>query len=166
MKNLKDIILEKFKIDKNTNVKDRRNILDVEINSLEELRDIMKEYFESKYIITVTSINSEPTKWKTQYGNDKIKVNSHFSISFFKNTKVQDKLQFAEHTDGYLLMQMIVKDYTGKMRPCRIHGGSTYNTFKPGDNLYDFIKTIVNHTNQNHPIDKDPNIIKLFKDIK
>lgn len=167
MKDLKDIIYEGLKVTSKSkvNVNNSKSPLNVNINSLEELRDVMIEYFKPKYLIQVTKIDESPVKWSTQYGNDKITVGSHFTINFLKNGRLSDKLQFAEHKDGYLLMQMVVKDYSGKLRPCRIHGGSTYNTFKPGDNLFEFIQTIVKHTNENHSVDKDPNIIRLFKDI-
>ena len=62
-------------------------------------------------------------------------------------------------------MQMVYKDENNKWKYGRIHGGSTYNTFKPGDNLLEFIQTIVKHTNDKHPVDKDEKITKLFTDI-
>ena len=169
MKQLKEIIEglkvnSKSKVHQNALIMDD-DILNVNIESLDELRDVMEKYFEKKYVIAVTKIDQANTKWKTQHGGDYIVVDAHFSIRFFKNSIIVYNLQFAEHKDGYLLMQIIIKDYTGKMRPCRIHGGSTYNEFRPGDNLLEFIQTIVKHTKDNHPIDKDENITKLFTEI-
>lgn len=178
MKKLTDIIeelkigktsfmLEKLKINSKTKLHKSNNILDKDIKDIYELHDVLEEYFnKSPFDSTCSKISELTRKWKTQFGNDTITVGTNFNISFFKDGKLFDKLQVAEFNSGeYLLMQLLVKDYKGRMQPCRIHGCSTYNRFKPGDNLLDFIKTIIKHTEENHPVDRDPNIIKLFKDI-
>ena len=178
MKKLKDIIeglkigktsfmLEKLKINSKTKVHKSDNILDKDIKDIYELHDVLEEYFDkSSFNATCSKISELTRKWKTQFGNDTITVDTNFSINFFEDGKLSNKLQVAEFKGGeYLLMQLLVKDYKGRMQPCRIHGGSTYNQFKPGDNLLNFIQTIIKHTEENHPVDRDPNIIKLFKEL-
>ncbi len=168
MKKLLNII-EKLKVNSKTKIYKSNNILilDRDIKDIYELHDVLEEYFnKSSFNVTCSKVSELTRKWKTQFGHDTIIVDTNFSISFFEGGKLSNKLQVAEFNGGeYFLMQLLVKDYKGRMQPCRIHDRSTFNQFKPGDNLLDFIKTIIKHTEENHPVDRDPNIIKLFKDI-
>lgn len=160
MKQLSEHITEALKI--NSKSKVNNNILDSNINSIEELRDVIEEYFKRKWNVTVTDIKQNEVKWRMTNAM-RITVNNHFSVSFFKNNKLSKKLQFAEN-NNHFLMQVIVKDYKNKWQHCRIHGKSFYAEFKVGDNLLEFIKVILKHAKDNRSFG-DPNIVDLFKEI-
>ena len=163
MKDIIKHITEALKINSKSKVHYKENILDENINSIEELHDVIEEYFKRKWDVTVTDVEKNETKWKMLYKSNILIIN-HFTVSFFKNNKLSKKLRFAEK-DNHFLMQVIVKDYKNKWQHCRIHGNSIYGEFKVGDNLLEFIKKTLKNTKDNHPVDKDPNIIDLFKEI-
>jgi len=160
MKQLSEHITEALKI--NSKSKVNNNILDNNINSIEDLHDVIEEYFNSKWNVTVTDIEQNEVKWRMTNAM-RITINNHFSVSFFKNNKLSKKLQFAEK-DNHFLMQVIIKDYKNKWQHCRIHGKSFYAEFKVGDNLLEFIKVILKHAKDNRSFG-DPNIVDLFKEI-
>ena len=162
MKQLSEHITEALKINSKSKVNNKENILDVNINSIEELHDIIEEYFKKKWNVTVTDVKQNEVKWRMAH-EMRITVNNHFTVSFFKNNKLSKKLQFCEY-DNHFLMQVIMKDYRNKWQHCRIHGKSFYAEFKIGDNLLEFIKVILKHAKDNRSFG-DPNIIDLFKEI-
>lgn len=162
MKQLSEHITEALKINSKSKVNNQENILNNNINSIEDLHDVIEKYFNSKWHVTVTDIKQNEVKWRMTNAM-RITVNNHFSVSFFKNNKLSKKLQFAER-DNHFLMQVIVKDYKNKWQHCRIHGKSFYAEFKVGDNLLEFIKVILKHAKDNRSFG-DPNIVDLFKEI-
>lgn len=165
MKNLKDIILEKFKINSTTKIP--RNILDQNINQLQDLIPICQEYFENFYKIEISKISSSEQRWKFQKSPDGIIVKDHFEIKFLNITnRCIQKLRFGNYGNN-ILMQTLVLNYKGKsFEPCRIHGMSKINEFKRGDNFLDFILRIKKHTDENNIIGRDNNLMSLFKDLE
>ena len=166
MKKLKDII-EGLKISSKSKVSDDKNILDKDINSIDELHDVIEQYFKmSNFNTTISKVDEVNQKWKYKIDHGII-VGAHFFVTFFNNSKNpifrSHKLQFAEYKNNFV-MQLLVYN-KGKAQYCRIHGGSVYNEFHKGDNLLNFIETAIQHTKENHPIDKDPNLLEIFKEL-
>lgn len=166
MKKLKDII-EGLKISSKSKVFDEKSILDKDINSIYELHDVIEQYFKmSNFNTTISKVDEGKQRWKYKI-NGGIMVGAHFFVTFFKNSKNpifrSHKLQFAEYKNNFV-MQLLVYN-KGKAQHCRIHGGSVYNEFHKGDNLLNFIETAIQHTKENHPIDKDPNLLEIFKEL-
>ena len=167
MKSLLNII-EGLKISSKSKVSDEKSILDKNINSIDELHDVIKQYFEvSNFNVAVNDIDQSEQYW--QYTpTAKIKVGANFDVIFFKNQKKSHILQFAEYEyQGYkkhFLMQLIVFNRV-KTKKCNVHGVSQDNEFIEGTNLLNFIETIIQHTQENNKEDKDPDLVKLFKDL-
>lgn len=160
-------IIEKLKIDSKSKISDDKSILDQNINSIDELHDVIEQYFKvSDPNTTISKVDEGNQKWKYKI-NSGIIVGAHFYVTFFKNSKNSilrsHKLQFAEYKNNFV-MQLLVYN-KGKAQYCRIHGGSVYNEFHKGDNLLNFIETAIQHTKENHPIDKDPNLLEIFKEL-
>lgn len=169
MKSLFYIIQEKLKIGSKSKVSDEKSILDKNINSIDELHDIIESYFKlTNFNTTISKVNFITQKWQTQYRTEKFTVDAHFDVNIFRdihgNTIHTEKLRFAEYKKKYFVMQLLVYK-KGKAQYCRIHGGSRYNEFKVGGNLLIFLETLIQHTKENHPVDKDPNIIEIFKKL-
>ena len=167
MKSLFNIIQEKLKIGSKSKVSDEKSILDKDINSIDELHDVIEQYFKiSNFNTTISKVDEGNQRWKYKI-NGGIMVGAHFFVTFFKNSKNpiirSHKLQFAEYKNNFV-MQLLVYN-KGKAQYCRIHGGSVYNEFHKGDNLLNFIETAIQHTKENHPIDKDPNLLEIFKEL-
>jgi len=160
-------IIEKLKIGSKSKVSDEKSILDKDINSINELHDVIEQYFKmSNFNTTISKVDEVNQRWKYKI-NGGIMVGAHFFVTFFKNSKNpifrSHKLQFAEYKNNFV-MQLIVYN-KGKAQCGRIHGGSVYNEFHKGDNLLNFIETAIQHTKENHPIDKDPNLLEIFKEL-
>ena len=167
MKTLFNIIQEKLKIGSKSKVSDEKSILDKDINSIDELHDVIEQYFKmSNFNTTISKVDEGNQKWKYKIDRGII-VGAHFFVTFFNNSKNpifrSHKLQFAEYKNNFV-MQLLVYN-KGNAQYCRIHGGSVYNEFHKGDNLLNFIKTAIQHTKENHPIDKDPNLLEIFKEL-
>ena len=167
MKTLFNIIQEKLKIGSKSKVSDEKSILDKDINSIDELHDVIEQYFKiSNSNTTISKVYEVTQRWKYKI-NHGILVGAHFFVTFFKNSKNptfrSHKLKFAEYKNNFV-MQLLVYN-KGNAQYGRIHGGSVYNEFHKGDNLLNFIETAIQHTKENHPIDKDPNLLEIFKEL-
>ena len=170
MKSLFNIIQEKLKIGSTSKISDDKEILNKNINNIDELHDVIEQYFKSiNFDFIITKVNPITTKWQSQYKANKFTVDAHFDVNIFKDIRGQSirttKLRFAEYQKTYFVMQVLIYN-KDKTQYGRIHGASTYNEFKIGENLLDFLETIIQHTKENHPVDKDPNLVEIFKDIK
>ena len=124
MKSLFNIIQEKLKIGSKSKVSDEKSILDKDINSIDELHDVIEQYFKiSNFNTTISKINEGTQKWKYKIDRG-ILVGAHFFVTFFKNSKNpiirSHKLQFAEYKNNFV-MQLLVYN-KGNAQYCRIHG--------------------------------------------
>lgn len=160
-------IIEKLKIGSKSKISDDKSILDQNINSIDELHDVIEQYFKmSNFNTTISKVDGGNERWKYKIDRGII-VGAHFYVTFFKKSKNSisrfHKLQFAEYKNNFV-MQLLVYN-KGKAEHCRIHGGSVYNEFHKGDNLLNFIETAIQHTKENHPIDKDPNLLEIFEEL-
>lgn len=164
MKSLLNIIQEKLKIGSKTKISKEKNILDKDINSIDELHDVIKQYFENSNINTsISDVTQQNAKWKTPYAKIDITTGAHFEVNIYNNKKRTNQLRFAEWRDGFL-MQLLVYNQ-GRAKYGRVHGYSPYNEFRVGNNLLKFIETIIKQTKENHPICKDPNLLEIFKEL-
>lgn len=164
MDNISNYLIEKLTITPKSVIRKTRGILDQKIEKLEDLIPLCQAYFEQFYKIKISNISTLEQKWrfyKTKFG---LTIKKHFEIKFYNNLKCNQKLRFGNFGDN-ILMQTIVLNNKGRWENCRIHGGSPINEFKIGDNFLDFILRIKKHTDENHMIGKDNNLMKLFKDL-
>lgn len=163
VKNINTYISEKLQISSKGNSNDPTEILNKNINSLESLKDILFEYFTKlQYDFKVTDISNLSTRWKFQDSKNGIIVDDHFTLKFYKNSKCLTKLQLSIFHNN-ILMQIKKLDYKGVWENYKIHGMSRVNTFKIGDNLYDFLYQIKKHTDEYDIFDRDEHIVDLFK---
>ena len=158
MKSIKLYIQEGLKITSKTKVNE--NILNQKVNNLEELRNIIIDYFPNA---KVGEIQNEEYKFKFQKSNDGIIVKEYFVTKFYNSkNKIDKKLQFAKYK-GAFLMQLIIKDYKNKWQQLRIHGLlGAKDEFKIGGNFFDFLIYIKKATDKNNIFAKSKEIVKLF----
>ncbi len=75
MKTLFNIIQEKLKIGSKSKVSDEKSILDKDINSIDELHDIIKQYFEISYINTfISDVTVDANSLSYYYDDDIDKI--------------------------------------------------------------------------------------------
>ena len=157
MNNLKQYLYEALKINSKSKIKE--NILDQDVNTLEELRNIIIDYFPNA---KVGEIKNEDNKWYFRKSKEGIIVKEYFVTKFynFKN-KINKKLQFAKNDDVYV-MHLIIKDQ-GKWEQFRIYGlyGSK-DEFKIGKNFFDFLMYIKEATDKNDTLARSKEIVELF----
>lgn len=158
MKSIKLYIQEGLKITSKTKVNE--NVLDQNVNNLEELRNIIIDYFPNA---KVGEINNEEYKFKFQKSNDGVKVKEYFVTKFYNSkNKIDKKLQFAKYK-GAFIMQLIIKDYKDKWQQLRIHGFlSAKDEFKIGENFFDFLMKIKEATDKNKIWVRSKEIVELF----
>lgn len=159
MKSIKLYIQEGLKITSKTKVNE--NVLDQNVNNLEELRNIIIDYFPNA---KVGEINYDEYKFKFQKSNDGVKVKEYFVTKFYNSkNKIDKKLQFAKYK-GAFIMQLIIKDYKDKWQQLRIHGFlSAKDEFKIGENFFDFLMYIKEATDKNDILARSKDIVELFR---
>ena len=160
MKSLFNIIQEKLKIGSKSKISNDKGILDKDINSLDELHDVINQYFKLTDFNTVTSpIERTNQKWKPEWQGN-IVVGPHFYVTFYKDPKNpifrKYKLRFAEYRDYFLFYMLEYKK--GQIYYSKVFGISDYHEFRVGYNLLKFIENVVKHT-------KNPNILEIFKEL-
>ena len=158
MKTLKSKILEGLKITSKTKVNE--NILNQNINDLEELRNIIIDYFPNA---KVRKIKNEDNQWYFRKDMKGIIVKKYFVTKFYNSkNKIDKKLQFAKY-DNCFVMQLIIKD-RGEWQRLRIHGLYTSNDeFKIGENFFDFLMKIKEATDKNDILIRSKEIVELFR---
>ena len=157
MKSIKLYIQEGLKITSKTKVNE--NVLNQNVNNLEELRNIIIDYFPNA---KVGEIKNEDNKWYFRKSKEGIIVKKYFVTKFYNSkNKINKKLQFAKY-DNVFIMQLIIKD-KGKWDQLRIYGlyGSK-DEFKIGKNFFDFLMYIKEATDKNDIFAKSKEIVELF----
>ena len=157
MNNLKQYLYEALKINSKSKIKE--NILDQDVNTLEELRNIIIDYFPNA---KVGEIKNEDNKWYFRKSKEGIIVKKYFVTKFYNSkNKINKKLQFAKY-DNVFIMQLIIKD-KGKWDQLRIYGlyGSK-DEFKIGKNFFDFLMYIKEATDKNDTLARSKEIVELF----
>ena len=167
MKQIISFINEKLKISSKSKIltdKSLIEILNVNINNLEKLKDILYDYFNKlNYDFDISKISNTRLRWKKPNSKDGIIVSDHFVMSFKnKYGDVTKKLQFGIFHEN-ILMQLKICDAYKKWNECKIHGNLNINTFKIGDNFSKFILKIKELTDNKSIIGADLNVMDLFK---
>ena len=159
MKTLKNKILEGLKITSKTKVNE--NVLNQNVNDLEELRNIIIDYFPNA---KVGEIKNEDNQWYFKKEMKGIIVKEYFVTKFYNSkNKIDKKLQFAKYK-GAFIMQLIIKDYKDKWQLLRIHGFlSAKDEFKIGENFFDFLMKIKEATDKNDILIRSKEIVELFR---
>ena len=159
MKPIQLYIQEGLKITSKTKVNE--NILNQNVNNLEELRNIIVDYFPNA---KVEEIKNEEKKWCFRKSTQGIIVREYFVTKFYDSkNKIDKKLQFAKY-DNVFVMQLIIKEQ-GKWEQQRIYGlyGSK-DEFKIGKNFFDFLMYIKEVTDKNDIsyLARSQEIVELF----
>ena len=168
MKQIIKFIQEKLKINSNSKIITTLKgieLLNVNINDLETLKDILSNYFKDlNYDFDISKTSNIRLKWKKPNSQDGVIVGDHFVINFKnKYGDVTKKLQFGIFHHENILMQLKICDAYKKWHECKIHGNLNINTFKIGDNFSKFILKIKELTDNKSVIGADLNVMDLFK---
>ena len=136
------------------------NVLNQNVNDLEELRNIIIDYFPNG---KVGEIKNEDNQWYFRKDMKGIIVKEYFVTKFYNSkNKIDKKLQFAKY-DNCFVMQLIIKDH-GEWQRLRIHGLYTSNDeFKIGENFFDFLMKIKEATDKNDILIRSKEIVELFR---
>lgn len=170
MKNLINII-EKLKVNSKTNINNSKilDILDVNINSIEQLNDVITKYVEeSKCNAFVDGIvKGSINNWQTLDGF-RLDVKEEFLVYIYDNNKDAEvsKFRFGIIKAGephFVIKLQSKRDNDNKWKQYEIQGAYSKNTLNEGDNLLDFlIKTIQSMKTDSIEYKEYTN---LFKDI-
>lgn len=160
MKSIIDIINEKLKINSSSKISEQYNInvLNKNIDTLEELKNVLETYFGIK----ATPIKNKEISWKFELSTSGILVNNYFEFKFKDETKnkVTKRLRCGIFHNCFVIQELHLYK---KWEQHRIHGMSPYEKFEIGNNLKDFIMHIKKLTDENHGIVKDQNLMDLFQ---
>ena len=165
MKTITEYIVEKLKVSSDsTSLEDNfkgydNKILDVEINSIEELSEVLGKFFDIK----PTNIIKSESRWKLDSSSrDGLIVKDKFYIDFMaKDGKTYySRLRTAKYGDKFI-MQLLSRNYKGKMEECALAGYSKSTEFKIGDNLYQWLLKIKSLT-ENKSVGRNINLMVRF----
>lgn len=144
------------------------DILKVNINSLEELRNVLCEYFGKDP--KQSPIGKTETTWPLyddHFGRckDGIYAYNKFYIRWYgqDGTTLVKDLRVATHGEHFI-MQFRVKDYKGRMKCATVLGYYVYKFLK-GNNLYDWLMKVKEATENKKP-GKEINTMILFGFLK
>ena len=141
MKNLKETILEKLVINKNSKVKDPLSVLDVPIKDISHLKDILTKFFGDK-VIKSGPVSKRVILFKGNYGAGQY-VGDHFKIDLgngFDNSKVMKHIYaglFGVNNDQIAILQKY-KSYKG-LSAGIILGMYEKDRLKIGDNFKEWL---------------------------
>lgn len=158
-----EFINEKLKIRKSNFYKTNSD-LDVEINSIEELANVIESFFQkqNKYIIRV--LKSKKSRWKTgENSTSGIIIDNGYYIYFISkkdNQTVLKNLRIGDY-NGKIVIQLLVKNYKGKLIECPLLGLYKSSIFNYGDNFNAWLLDIKEKTEDNK-LGKEINLMTLF----
>ena len=158
MKSITQYIVEKIKIDKNST--GGIDILDVEIKSLEHLKDVLYEYVkdveDKDRPIKVSRVLNKPIKWlKDRLSSNKemIEVGDHFKIDFCHPTRklVIWQINCAEYQGRYIFSVKMCRPHSTHLMDMGLIGEDKSNCpktdLKPGVNLLEWLTELSNIKN-------------------
>ena len=168
MKNLINYIQEGLKVNSKSKINTSKKLLDKEINSIEELRDTLEEYFNVFSVFdsfTIKEIKNGEVRWKyNHFSRARVLTNKNIIFKFFdKNGINRIKLRIGMFHKN-MLMQLLtrVSLNSNAFLENRLHGNSTGDSLSIGSNLFDFLMTIKKYTDEDNIIYKDKELIDLF----
>lgn len=155
MKSIKQYINEKLVLNKSTN-STSKDILNVEIKSLEHLKEVLTNYYEviTTYEIKPSRILTKPIKWhnpkhcslRTFANIGEIEVGDHFKIEFLYKKRVVYRVCAAEYKDTFIIQQTFC--IRSSSNPDEIIGltnkyaYSPENPLAPGRNLLEWLNDL------------------------
>lgn len=158
MKSIKNFILEKLVISKNSNNNNTEKILDVKIKDLEHLKDVLTLYFESigRYTIKSSRILPKNLIWEPVEHStlrvfcdiNRCVVGNHFKIDMYHNNRIVQQLNVAEYGSIYLIQQKWSAPLRRSLIPNDIigfavkHSRSPKDPLCPGRNLLEWINDL------------------------
>lgn len=157
-----EFINEKLKIRK-SNFYKNNSLLDVDINSLDELATVIESFFkpQNKYIIKISK--SRKSKWKCfEKSTIGVLIDNGYNIYFiskYDNQTILKNLRIGDY-NGKIVIQLLVRNYKGKLIECPLLG---YNSsiFNYGDNFYDWLLDIKRKMEDNK-LGKEINLMTFF----
>lgn len=149
-------ITEKLKIGKNST--GGIDILDVEIKSLEHLKDVLYEYIEDveDRRIRASRILNKPIKWLKDHlssNKDTIEVGDHFKIDFYHTSRnlVIWQINGAEYQGRYIFSVKMCRPHSTHLMDMGLIGEDKSNCpktdLKPGVNLLNWLTELSNIKN-------------------
>lgn len=173
MKNLINIIQEKLKINSKTNINNSKllDILDVNINSIEQLNEVITKYVEESkcnaFVDGVVRAYNNSRNWQTLDGFT-LDIKEEFLVYIYEDNKGAEvsKFRFGIIEAGgphFVIKLQSKRDNDNKWKQYEIQGAYSKNELNEGDNLLDFLIRTINSMEKNDVEYKE--YTNLFKDI-